>query len=158
LLQKQNGTKCLLTVSTIPSEGKTFVAACLSGILAQETGKAVLLIHADMRTLAGSKLFGLQAREPLVGLSDVLQGVTSVDDALLKCSELNLSLLPCGRTVQNPTDLLSGPAFENLLRDVTQRFDWVIVDSPPMLALADASLMLPLCDAALMVVHAEKTP
>jgi capsular exopolysaccharide synthesis family protein len=158
MMQKQNGVKSILIASAIPNEGKSFVAACLAGILAQETDKSVLLVHADMRTASGSKLLGVDQRKPLIGLSEVLQGTAHVEDALLKSSEINLYFLPAGKVDNDPTDLLSRPQFENLLRDASRRFDWVIIDSPPVLALADANLMVPLCDAALLVVRAGKTP
>jgi capsular exopolysaccharide synthesis family protein len=101
---------------------------------------------------------GVNHREPPIGLSDVLQGSAHFDDAVFKCQELNLYLLPAGRPVNNPADLLSKPEFENLLREISQRFDWIIIDSPPILALADARVMAPFSDAMLMVVRAEKTP
>jgi polysaccharide biosynthesis transport protein len=158
MMQKQNGLKSLLISSTIPNEGKSFVAACMAGILAQETDKSVLLVHADMRTTNGSEVMGLGHREPIVGLSEVLQGSADLEQALLKCTELNLYFLPSGRSVNNPSDLLCLPAFEKLIRDLYHRFDWLVIDSPPVLALADASLIIPVCDAALIVVRAEKTP
>src|SRR5262249_372894 len=142
----------------IPGEGKSFVAACLAGGLAQEAGKSVLLLQADIRTINSSKMLGVHRKESFVGLNEVPQGLANCEGVLLKCAELNLYLLPSGKPVENAVDLLSKPEFENLLHDISQRFDWVIIDSPPILALADASVMAPLADATLMVVRAEMTP
>ena len=159
LKRKQHGLKSILIASTIPNEGKSFVAACLAGVLAREAGNSVLLIHADMRTSKGLQMLGLNHRDSSpIGLSEVLQGSANVNEAILKSTELNLYLLPSGKIVSNPIELLCTPQFENLLRDIGPSFHWIIIDSPPILALADARLLVPLCDAALLVVRADKTP
>jgi tyrosine-protein kinase Etk/Wzc len=112
-----------------------------------------------MRTSTGLQTLGINSRNtPPIGLSEVLQGSAEVKDAILKSIELNLYVLPAGKTVINPIELLCTPQFETLLRDIGPDFDWIIVDSPPILALADARLLVPLCDAALLVVRAEQTP
>ena len=159
LKRKQHGLKSILIASTIPNEGKSFVAACLAGILAREAGNSVLLIHADMRTSKGWQMLGIHHGDSSpIGLSEVLQGSANVKDAILKSTEFNLYVLPAGKIVSNPTELLCTPQFENLLHDVGPSFHWIIIDSPPILALADARLLVPLCDAALLVVRADKTP
>jgi len=158
MMRKQQSLKCLLIASTIPNEGKSFVASCLAGILAQEAGKSVLLIQADMRTSNATQMLGIHHRDPLIGLSDVLRGSADVKEAILNSTELNLYVLPAGNVVTNPTELLCTPRFENLLRGIGQSYHWILIDSPPILALPDARLLVPLCDAALLVVRAEKTP
>jgi len=159
LKRKQHGLKSILIASTIPNEGKSFVAACLAGVLAREAGNSVLLIHADMRTSKGWQMLGIHHGDSFpIGLSEVLQGSANVKDAILKSTEFNLYVLPAGKIVSNPTELLCTPQFENLLHDVGPSFHWIIIDSPPILALADARLLVPLCDAALLVVRADKTP
>jgi succinoglycan biosynthesis transport protein ExoP len=155
-LQKKRNLSRILIASAIPNEGKTFSACCLSGILAQEPGKRVLLIDADVRTGSVSHTLGLGAR--ITGLSDVLRGSATVEESLVECSDLNFSVLPSGTIVQNPTEVLSSPEFERVMNDLAQLFDWIIVDSPPSLAMADADLLLRQCDAALLVVNADKTP
>jgi Mrp family chromosome partitioning ATPase len=76
----------------------------------------------------------------------------------MKCAEMNLSVLPAGELSDKPADLLSSPELERQLRQVGQLFDWVIIDTPPVLVLADAKIIAPLCDTALFVVNCAKTP
>src|SRR5262249_28119676 len=123
-----------------------------------ETDNQVLLIDADLRKTSRANLLGFNQQPPLQGLTDLLLGAAELDKVLLKCEETNLYFLPAGKPVNNPTELLSMPALEKLMQDVRQRYGWVVIDAPPTLALADASLLMPLCDAALIVVRAEKTP
>src|SRR5262249_24381835 len=157
-LRKQGKLKSLLITSAIPNEGKTFTACCLAGVLAQEPGKKVLLMDSDLRTGNACKVLGLAHRDSFAGLAEVLRRKCSVEEALLQCSDLNLYLLPSGKLVDRPPDLLSSPELELVMDRLGQLFDWIIVDSPPIFALADASIMVPLCDVTVLVVRAEKTP
>jgi len=158
IVQRQKGLKTLIVTSAVPHEGKTFVASCLAGILAKEPAKKLLLIDADLRTANASRLFGLTDREALPGLSDVLKGEADVENCLVPCSELNLMFLPAGRSPDNPVELLSSPRLQQVIRDLKLLFDWVIVDSPPVMPIADASLLIPVCDTAIVVVRADRTP
>lgn len=156
--QRQRGTKSLLITSSVPNEGKTFVACCLAGILARERGKKVLLVDGDLRTANAGRLIGFEHRDSLVGLSDILAGKADVQASLIPCADLNLSFLPAGQFVENPVELLSSPRLQQVMLDLTLLFDWVIVDSPPNLPIADAGLLIPVCDTAIVVVRADKTP
>jgi succinoglycan biosynthesis transport protein ExoP len=154
-LQKERRLKTVLIASGIPNEGKTFVASCLAGILAQEPGKKVLLVDADLHTATAGSIFGIGRGQ--AGLTDLIRGAP-LEQCLMKCAEINLSVLPAGELNDKPADLLSSPELERQLRQVSQLFDWVIIDSPPVLVLADAKIIAPLCDTALFVVNCAKTP
>jgi polysaccharide biosynthesis transport protein len=158
LLQRQQGFKKLLVTSSVPEEGKTFVACCLAGILAQEPGKRVLLIDADLRMPRTAKELGLEREGELVGLSQILQRTHTLNEALIKLSGMEFFYLPPGEIPQNPSELLASSGLEHLLRETAQMFDWVIIDAPPVLNVADPAHLAPLCDTVLLVIRAERTP
>jgi capsular exopolysaccharide synthesis family protein len=158
LIQKQRGVKTLLVTSAAPGEGKTFIACGLSGVLAQEPGRRVLLVDADLRRPQAAKDLGVNGNRDLSGLSDVLQGKIEIMDALVSSPEANLFFLPAGREPENPSELLSSPLLSKSLKGVAECFDWIVIDSPPVAALADTSVLSPLCDAVLMIVHSGHTP
>jgi protein-tyrosine kinase len=158
LMQKEQGIKLLLVTSSVPGEGKTFTSCSLACILALEPGKRVLLIDCDLRRPRVCGEFGLNGIRPAKGLSQVLRGELRVDEAMLKATEGNLYLLPAGPEPQNPAELLSSPRLERTLNSLSDSFDWIIIDTPPVLAMADASIISPLCDGVLLVINMEKTP
>jgi capsular exopolysaccharide synthesis family protein len=158
LMQKQRGLKTLLVTSTVPSEGKTFTACCLAGVFAQEPGKRVLLIDADLRRPKAARDLGLGGGKEIAGLSQVLRGETSPQDVMLSSNSLSFYLMPAGSIPVDPAELLSSPLLEQTITPLRDEFDWIVIDSPPVLALADASLLSPLCDAILLVVRTDKTP
>jgi protein-tyrosine kinase len=156
LLKKQRDLKVLLVTSSIPEEGKTFISSGLAGVFAQEPGKRVILIDADMRKPKPRFNFGLNGSS--AGLSDVLAGKTGYESALLASDNPGLWFMPSGPLPSNPTELLSSPALEELLKTSTQKFDWVIIDSPPVLSLSDATLLASMADGVIMVLRANSTP
>ncbi len=101
---------------------------------------------------------GIDKHRPRRGLSDVLRNEADIEDCLISCNELNLSFLPAGSAAESPVELLSSPRLQQIMRDLTVFFDWVIVDSPPVLPIADTNVLNPLCDAALLVLRADRTP
>ncbi len=156
--KKRDKFQTILISSTIPSEGKTFTSCTIAGVLAQETGKRVLLIDADMRTARASKMLGLAPGSCGTGLCKILTGDARVEESLMKCVDLNLYFLPAGQSEEDPTALMSEAGLEKMIRRCEELFDWVIVDSPPIIGLADAKILATVCDTVLLVVRAEKTP
>jgi capsular exopolysaccharide synthesis family protein len=156
--QKQRNIKSLLITSAAPGEGKTFVACSLAGVLAQEPGKRVLLIDADLRRSHAAKDLGANGHGEVRGLSDVLRGNAQAADVLISTPNSSLFLLPAGAAPENPAELLSSNLLPYTLRILGERFDWIVVDSPPVIALADPIVLAPLCDTALLVVRSNKTP
>jgi capsular exopolysaccharide synthesis family protein len=157
LMQRQRGLKKLLITSAIPGEGKTFVACGLAGVLAQESGKRALLIDGDLRNPAAGRRLGLNENREILGLSDVLNGKADFAEALQSSKESNLFFLPAGKRPANPAELLSSHAFPKLLNGLEERFNWIVIDSPPTILIADISVIAPVCDAILIVVHSNKT-
>jgi capsular exopolysaccharide synthesis family protein len=158
LMQKQRGIKTILITSTGPKEGKTFTASGMVGVFAQEPGKRVVLIDADMRKPASGQNFGINGCKPGTGLSEVLRGNIEFSKALILSMNPEFYFLPSGPLPSNPSELLSSPKLDRLLKTAAENFDWVIVDSPPVLSLSDSTLISPLCDAVILVVRADSTP
>lgn len=144
----------LTVTSAGPVEGKSTVAANL-GVTVAEQGSRVLLIDADLRRPAVHKVFGIKPRP---GLSDVASGDVSIDQAIQDFKSLpGLELLPAGRRIGNPAALLGGDFFRELLDSLRARYDLVIVDTPPVLAVTDASLVAARTEGTIMVVRSEVT-
>jgi capsular exopolysaccharide synthesis family protein len=157
-LQHKQGLKNLLITSSVPGEGKTFISCCLAGILAQESGKRVLLVDADFRRPRTAQSLGIEIANELPGLSQVLQGSHKLEDVFLCSSNDGFFYLPAGPTPGNPSELLASYNLERAIQEISALFDWIIIDSPPVLTIADSMRMATLCDSVLMVVLANKTP
>ena len=127
----------LMITSPTPGVGKSFVCGNLAVIIAQ-TGKKVLLIDADMRKGYLHKSFGLS---PAHGLSDALANRLSNREVINATSVPNLDLIACGFAAPNPSELLMHDNFNKLLRELAPDYDLVIVDTPPIMAVTDASLV-----------------
>ncbi len=145
------GPRSLVVTSTIPGEGKTVVATNLAISLAQ-AGQRVLLIDADMRRPKAHDLLE-QSQEP--GLSNLIVGNTKASDAVRPTSVRGLWVLPAGRLPPNPAELLGSTRFRDFLVTLRDHFDWVILDSPPVMAVTDASVVAHLADGVVFVVGAE---
>jgi len=144
--------------SASPSEGKTTVSSNLAAALA-EINQKVLLIDADMRRPRLHHIFGVANTE---GLSSLLKGhqpiLGSPKAPLIVETEVpGLCLLSSGAAVSNASNLLYSPRLAELLRAVRGEFDYVLVDTPPMLQLADARIISQHCDTVILVVRAGKT-
>ena len=151
-MQKERGIKIVLVTSSVPFEGKTFTACCLAGVIGLEPGKRVLLIDADLRKATVPKELGMNGDGPAQGLMQVLRGERSAEEVLLKGTEGEFYLLPAGPVPEDPAELLSSILLERTIKSLAPNFDWVIIDSPPVMSMADATIIAPLCDAVLLVV------
>ena len=151
-------TKAVVITSGDAGDGKTTTASNLALIIAQ-SGKRVLLIDADMRKPMLHKIFEL---EPEVGLSNVLVGQNSLDDALRTVTlgdedSVRIDVLFAGpKKPPNPAELLDSDRMRQLLSEVRQRYDRIIVDTPPVLIVADAAILSSLGDGVILVVKSEK--
>jgi len=146
--------KSVLVTSSLPAEGKTFVAANLAQSFVRQDHCRVLLIDADLRASRLHQALGAPAAP---GLSDYLQGNCNEFDVIQNGTEGNLFFIPGGSSALNPSELLLGERMKLLLKQVTPAFDWVILDSPPALPVHDASALADHCDGTLFVVRAGKT-
>jgi protein-tyrosine kinase len=144
----------VLITSTLPGEGKTFVAINLALSIVRQPDKRVLLIDADLRVGGGHEVLGASNSR---GLSDYLQGTSDEFEVIQKDAGSNLCFISKGSHVSNPSELLLGDRMKTLLDRMTPAFDWVILDSPPILAVHDPSCLADLCDGVVMVVRAGAT-
>ncbi len=147
--------RSLLVTSAVPGEGKTFVTGNLAQAIVRQPDRRVLMIDADLRC---SRLHVPLGAPSSPGLTDYLRGETDEMAVIQHGQEGNLCFIPGGNEVTNPSELLSNGRLKTLLDRVTPVFDWVIVDSPPCLPVADASLLAELVDGVLLVVRAASTP
>lgn len=152
-LRERQPISSILIASSIPKEGKTLVAVNLASALAL-TSTRVLLIDADLRRPAVHSALGLPA---LPGLAEALQNKIDVGAAYRRVDPLGFYLLSAGRAPANPVELLQGVGMRKLLNEATSTFDWVIVDSPPLLPFADGHCLASLCNAVLMVARERMT-
>lgn len=139
----------LITSASI-NEGKTITACNLAIALAQ-TGVSVALVDGDLRKPTIAHYMGV---DPVVGLSNVLAGLVPLDDALQPWRDTKLTVLAAGRVPPNPSELLSSAEMVNLHRALTSRFHYVIIDSPPVLAVTDAAAISGLAGGTIIVVAA----
>lgn len=146
--------KSVLVASSIPREGKTMVAVNLARTLGL-TGARVLLIDADLRKGGIHELLDFP---PQAGLADVLRGGPAWTEACREIPALSFFYLPAGRLPGNPAELLRGPRLRQVLQETEGAFDWVILDSPPLVPFADARYLATLAHGALLVARARYTP
>lgn len=149
----QEGSKSIVVTSTGPGEGKSMVATNMAVGLAQ-SGQRVLLIDADMRKPKVHEALGV-AQEP--GLSNLLVGRSKASETVRKTSVPGLWVLPAGRTPPNPAELVGSSRFRDFIGSVKDHFDWILIDSPPVMAVTDASLAAHHATGVLFVIGAEMT-
>ena len=149
----EEGTRSIVVTSTGPNEGKTVVASNLAMALAQ-AGQRVLLIDGDMRRPQLHERFGQKA-EP--GLSNLIVGHTKASEAVRKTSASGLWILPAGKVPPNPAELLGSQRFRDFLLTLADHFDWIVIDTPPVLPVADASVVAHAVTGVLFVIGAEMT-
>ena len=148
------GTKIMVVTSAQPLEGKTTTAANIAMALAYG-GARVLLIDADMRRPGLHRPLRLTNER---GLSQVLIGQARVRDVIQRTVDPNLLAITAGRTPPNPSELLSSERMKTLLANLAHGpFNWIIVDTPPVLAVTDAVILAPLVTGVIFVIGAEMT-
>lgn len=150
--QATAGLRVIMIASAVPGEGKTLTASNLAMTLSESYRDRVLLIDADLRRPALADVFQLKAA---AGLIEGLQGDAKL--VLRQVSE-TLSVLPAGRPTSDPMAALTSPRMRQLVNEAKESFDWVILDTPPLMLLPDAHLLSSLVDGAVLVVRANSTP
>jgi|SRR5579883_96646 capsular exopolysaccharide synthesis family protein len=156
-LRNNQPLRKLLVTSAVSGEGKTFVVGNLAQAIVRQPSRSVLIIDADLRRSGLHSLLGAPAAP---GLTEYLRGEAD-ERAILQFGQIEqkgtLCLIPGGKKVTNPSELLSTGRFKTLVDRLASIFDWIIVDSPPLLAVTDASVLAECCDGLLMVVKAGST-
>jgi protein-tyrosine kinase len=146
--------KRILITSSVPAEGKTFVAANLAQSIIRQPDRRVLLIDGDLRA---SRLHVALGAPSAPGLTDYLRGEVDEYQVIQSGPDEKLCFIPGGNEVSNPSELLTSERMKHLLDVVTPLFDFVILDSPPATPVHDPSLLADLCDGVLFVVRAGVT-
>ncbi|MGE6630131.1 CpsD/CapB family tyrosine-protein kinase [Bacillus sp. NPDC077027] len=149
----QTRVKSILVTSSLPKEGKSFTAANLAAVFAQQK-KRVLLMDADLRKPTVHQYFELENHN---GLTNVLLNNCRLEDAILQTPVEHLELLPSGAIPPNPAELLSSLVMKQLFYEVEQLYDMVIVDSAPLLPVADSQILANRTDGSILVVLSGKT-
>ena len=147
--------RSVLITSPQKGEGKSITASNLALTMAQELQRHVVLVEADLRKPSLQQLFGLPASP---GLADYLSGAAELKDMMKFLPNHNLTVIAAGTSPGNPAELLGSTAMRRLLDQLRTRFDRVILDTPPVLPLADVAVLAPMVDGALLVVRAGVTP
>jgi succinoglycan biosynthesis transport protein ExoP len=146
-----DGSRALLVTSPNPGEGKTTTAANLAGSLALN-GAKVLVVDADLRRPTLHQHFGIQ-RAP--GLSDLIVGKFQPSDVIQGSRLRGVHVIPCGYVPPNPAELLGSHTMREIVKALKTRYEWVIIDTPPILAMADTPVLCPYVDGVVLVVAAE---
>jgi len=157
-LQQSRQIKKVLITSTIAEEGKSLVSANLAGVLAKRKKQKVLLIEGDLRRPVLAQQFGL---DKLTGLAEWLQGDSRRVTNVYHLEGPDFWLMPAGHPPANPLELMQSGRLAELMEQLASQFDWIIVDSPPLLPLADTTVWARMTDGALLVVRegtTEKAP
>jgi polysaccharide biosynthesis transport protein len=145
--------RTLLVTSAAPSEGKTTVACSIAISMAQ-SGQRVCLVDCDLRRPKLHRLFG---RAGDLGLTNVLVGEATVSEVAQLTQIENLYCIPAGPTPPNPADLLHSERFRAFIEELGQKFDRVVIDSPPVAAVADSAIISTLVDGCVFVIRAFST-
>jgi capsular exopolysaccharide synthesis family protein len=151
----KSGFKALAFTSPQSGEGKTTTAVNAALALGKGGRNRVVLVDADLRRPGVAAMLGLRAHK---GLCDVVAGRATIDDCLWRFGEDELYVLPAGNVPDDLAGVLYDPRMGDLLAALKQRFDFVVIDTPPVLPLADVPTLCRDLDGALMVVRANYTP
>jgi capsular exopolysaccharide synthesis family protein len=151
--QANTGQRAVMITSAVPGEGKTLTAINIALTLSESYRRRVLLIDADLRKPALHQAFRLSTT---TGLIDGLESQTEVKLVVRQISA-NLWVLPAGRPTSDPMGILTSDRMRQVLDEAKEAFDWVIVDTPPLMMLTDAHLLTSLVDCAVLVVKANAT-
>jgi len=147
--------RAIAVTSTLKGEGKSLTVANLALALAELPDTRVLIVDSDLRAPVQAGLFGLP-REP--GLADVVLDFAPLDKTVARTTVAGLNVLPAGRPVRNPSELLGSSRMSDLVSALKAEFNYILFDSPPALPFADTAVLGHRLDGILFVVRAEKTP
>lgn len=146
------GHQVIQVTSPNVSDGKSTLAANLAVSIAQ-SGKRTIIIDGDCRRPRAHKIFNVPAD---AGLATVIQGQTDLASAIRPSSVPNLSVLPCGPRPANPAELLTSPRFKELLDIIRSQYDFVIIDTPPLLVVTDPCVVAPRVDGVILAIRVTK--
>lgn len=146
-------SRTILVTSPAPGEGKSTFASNLAIAMAQ-TGKRILLVDCDFRRPVQHRIF---ESRPGIGLSTVLAGHEALDRAIQATGIAGLDILPAGPIPSNPSEILNSQSFNEVLEELSVRYEHVVVDSPAVMAVADARILAAMCSVTILVLRAQST-
>ena len=149
-MQQTRLLKRVLITSSVPQEGKSTVAANLACTLARRANQRTLLLDGDLRRPSISNIFGLGK---IPGICEWLQGDSGPAESIYHLQDAGLWVLPAGSTPRNALELMQSGRLSALMDQLTAWFDWIVIDTPPVLPLADTSVWMRLADGVLLVAR-----
>ena len=151
-----NNLRSVLITSLAPSEGKTTVSLNLAATVARGLDESVVLLDADLRKRGLTSLLGL---ENTPGLSEVLEGKAKIIDTFISTEIKGLNIIPAGINSSSPAELIESQRMKNVLQllGTANKFSYIIIDSPPLIATSEAIILSHNADGVILVVMAEKT-
>ena len=148
LSDESKNAKVIVTTSTVPGEGKSFISSNLALTFANH-GERTLLLDGDLRLPNVARSLQLENE---FGLLDHIEKEVALDEVIMKEVYPNLDVLPSGGKSKNPTQVLNSAKFESMIADLRDRYDRIVIDSPPLAAVSDVLNLLPLADGVLYVI------
>ncbi len=149
-LRRDRPLKKVLITSTAPQEGKSFAATNLACTIASGTRQRVLLLDGDLRRPSLTQIFGLGS---IPGVSEWLRGEGNLTSSIRYLEAPAIWILPAGCPPGNPLELIQSAKLGTMMEELTASFDWIIIDSPPVLPLGDTSVWARLADGILLVTR-----
>lgn len=154
-LKLKGDYRTFVITSCVNGEGKTVTSANLSMVMASDlNNKSILLIDADMRKGKVAKYLGLKSSP---GLSEILQDGIDPGSAFVSPNIPNMTIVPSGKVPKHPAELLSSKKMQSFLAGVKSKFDYIFIDSPPVMPLTDPCILGPLADGVILVIQAGRT-
>ena len=141
--------KVVQVTSPVPGDGKSTLSSNLAVSMAQ-SGRRVLLIDADFRRPRIANIFGIDGN---VGMASVIAGQAEIDDAIHQGPVANLSVMPGGKRPNNPAELLSSQRFTDLIELLREKFDFIVIDTPPLLAVSDPGAVAGVVDGVVLTMR-----
>ena len=154
-LRERQPLRRLVITSAVPDEGKTLVSMNLAVCLAKHTTEKILLLEGDLRKPTLAEHFGIRH---LPGLKDWSATHEPISNFLCRFDDLQFWVLPAGSVLENPVTILQSARFLELYKQLSACFDWIVIDAPPLLPMADVSFWSRQSDGLLLVVREGRTP
>jgi capsular exopolysaccharide synthesis family protein len=154
-LREQQNLRSLVITSAVPNDGKTLVAMNLAVALSKHTDEKILLLEGDLRKPMSGQRLGVTG---VPGLGEWAQQDEHISQFIYRFEQMQLWILPAGSPSDNPVRILQSPRFLDTYKELTAAFDWIIIDAPPLVPMADVSYWSRHADGLLLVVRKGKTP
>ncbi len=149
--------KTIMVISSVPNEGKSHVSVYLWKKLA-EAGFRTVLVDCDLRKSVMKQQLKFACDTEYLGLDYYLSGLAEYADVVHQTNVENGDIVPCTNLLQSPTSLLEDPRYKDLFSRLEEQYDYIIVDSPPLVSVSDGALIAQSCDGAILVVRSGQVP